>query len=68
MKLARALSEAEAKKVQTFILLGGVLTTSAIWTKLEDPINLPKMFVLVLSAAIVLGLVFPAILSASKFD
>ena len=67
MKLARALSEAEAKKVQTFILLGGVLTTSAIWTKLEDPINLPKMFVLVLSAAIVLGLVFPAIFSASKF-
>jgi hypothetical protein len=49
MKLARALSDVEAKKVQTFILLGGVLTTSAIWTKLEDPINLPKMFVLVLS-------------------
>ncbi len=48
MKLARALSEAEAKKIQSFILLGGVFTTLAIWTKLEDPINLPKMFVLVL--------------------
>lgn len=68
MKLARALSDVEAKKVQTFILLGGVLTTSAIWTKLEDPINLPKMFVLVLTAAIVLGLAIPAILSASKFS
>ena len=67
MKLARALSQAEEKKVQTFVLLGGVFTTLVIWTKLEDPINLPKMFVLVLSAAIVLGLVFPAIFSASKF-
>jgi O-antigen ligase len=66
MKLARALSEAEAKKVQTFILLGGVLTTLTIWTKLEDPINLPKMFVLVLSSAIVIGLALPAILSAHR--
>ena len=68
MKLARALSEVEAKKVQTFVLLAGVLTTLAIWTKLEDPVNLPKMFVLVLSAVMVLGLVFPAILSARKFS
>ena len=66
MKLARALSEAEAKKVQTFILFGGVFTTLAIWTKLEDPVNLPKMFVLVLFGAIVLGLSIPAVLSASK--
>jgi len=66
MKLARALSDLEARKVQTFILLGGVFTTLAIWTKLEDPINLPKMFVLVLSAAIVLGLVIPALLWAPK--
>lgn len=66
MKLARTLSEAEAKKVQTFVLLGGVFTTLAIWTKLEDPINLPKMFVLVLSAAIVLGLALPGILISVK--
>ena len=66
MKLVRALSEVEAKKVQSFILFGGVLTTLAIWTKLEDPINLPKMFVLVLFAAIVLGLSLPALLSARK--
>jgi len=68
MKLARALSESEAKKVQTFVLLGGVFTTLTIWTKLEDPINLPKMFVLVLFAAITLGLAIPALISASKFS
>ncbi len=66
MKLARALSESEAKKVQSFILFGGVLTTLTIWTKLEDPINLPKMFVLVLVAAIVLGLALPEILSSLR--
>jgi O-antigen ligase len=66
MKLARALSDVEARKVQTFVLLGGVFTTLTIWTKLEDPINLPKMFVLVLFAAIALGLVIPALLSAPK--
>ena len=64
MKFARALSELETKKVQTFVLLGGVFTTLTIWTKLEDPINLPKMFVLVLFAAIALGLIVPALLSS----
>jgi hypothetical protein len=68
MRLARALSDVEARKVQTFILLGGVFTTLTIWTKLEDPINLPKMFVLVLFAAIILGLVIPALLSAPKLS
>jgi O-antigen ligase len=66
MKLARALSEAEAKKVQTFILLGGVLTTLAIWTNLDDPINLPKLFVLVLFSVAVLGLSLPSLLNAKK--
>jgi O-antigen ligase len=60
MKIAKALSESEAKKVQSLILFGGLFTTLAIWTKLEDPINLPKMFVLVLFAATVLGLSLPA--------
>jgi O-antigen ligase len=68
MKLARALSDIEARKVQTFVLLGGVFTTLTIWTKLEDPINLPKMFVLVLFAAITLGLAMPALLSAHKLS
>lgn len=66
MKLARALSDVELKKVQTFVLLGGLFTTIAIWTKLEDPINLPKMFVLVLGAAIVLGLTLPAFLGSYR--
>ena len=66
MKLARALSEMEAKKVQSTILFGGVFTTLAIWTKLEDPINLPKMFVLVLFAAVVLGLSLPVLLNVKK--
>jgi O-antigen ligase len=68
MKLARALSDVEARKVQTFVLLGGVFTTLTIWTKLEDPINLPKMFVLVLFAAIALGLALPALLGAHKIS
>jgi len=68
MKLARPLSASEAKKIQTFILLGGVFTTLTIWTKLEDPINLPKMFVLVLFAAITLGLVMPALLRVHKLS
>jgi O-antigen ligase len=68
MKIAKALSESEAKKVQTFVLLGGVFTTLTIWTKLEDPVNLPKMFVLVLSAAIVAGLTLPIMLSAKNLQ
>jgi O-antigen ligase len=64
MKLARALSYAESKKTQNLILFGGVFTTLAIWTNLEDPINLPKMFVLVLFAAAVLGLVSQSLLQA----
>jgi O-antigen ligase len=66
MKLARTLTEVEAKRVQTLILLGGVLTTLAIWTKLEDPVNLPKMFVLALSGAAVLGLALPALLNVHR--
>ncbi len=66
MKLARALTELEAKRVQTLILLGGVFTTLAIWTKLEDPVNLPKMFVLVLFGAAVLGLALPALLNVHR--
>jgi O-antigen ligase len=62
MKLAKALSESDAKRVQSLVLLGGVITTLAIWTNLEDPINLPKMFVLVLFAAAVLGLVSQSLL------
>ena len=67
MKLARALSKAEAKKVQIFILLGGVCTTLAMWVPLEDPINLPKLFVLVMFTAVVLGHSLPAFFGMMKF-
>jgi O-antigen ligase len=66
MRLARALNDVEARKVQSLILFGGVFTTLAIWTKLEDPINLPKMFVLVLFAAVILGLSLPVLLNVNK--
>ena len=66
MKLARELSQVEAEKVQSLILFGGVFTTLAIWTRLEDPINLPKMFVLVLSASLVFGLSLPALINGRK--
>ena len=66
MKLARALSDAEGRKVQSFILFGGAFTTLAVWTNLEDPINLFKLFVLVLFSAVVLGLSFPSLLSAKR--
>jgi O-antigen ligase len=66
MKLAKALSDLEAKRVQTLILLGGTFTTLAIWTNLEDPVNLPKMFVLVFFAAIVAGLSLPNLMGARK--
>jgi len=67
MKLARALSKAEAKRVQIFILLGGVCTTLAMWVPLEDPINLPKLFVLVMFTAVVLGHSLPAFFGMMKF-
>jgi O-antigen ligase len=66
MRLAKALSDVESRKVQSLILGGGVITTLAIWTKLEDPINLPKMFVLVLSASVVFGLSLPALVNGRK--
>jgi O-antigen ligase len=66
MSFARPLNDPETKKLQTFVLFSGAFTTLAVWTNLEDPINLPKMFVLVLFGAAVLGLSLPALLSARK--
>jgi O-antigen ligase len=68
MKFAKALNVAETKRVQKLILFGGATTTLAMWTQLEDPINLPKMFVLVLTGAAVLGLVLPALFTFRKLE
>jgi O-antigen ligase len=66
MNLAKTLTAIEAKKAQSFVLLTGVFTTLAIWTPLEDPVNLPKMFVLILLSSISLGLALPAIFNITK--
>ena len=68
MKLVGELNEYEAKSIQSFVLCGGTFTTLAVWTNLEDPINLPKMFVLVLFGAVVLGLSIPSLFSAKRLD
>lgn len=68
MKLVRTLSDAEAKKIQSFVLFGCAFTTLAVWTNLEDPINLPKMFVLVLFGAVVFGLSLPSLFSAKNIN
>jgi O-antigen ligase len=66
MKIARALNKAEANRLQSLILFGSASTTLAMWTQLEDPINLPKMFVLVLSGAAVMGLALPTLFGAKN--
>ena len=63
MKLARALSKSEANNIQLSILITGTLTTMTVWTKLEDPVNLPKLFVLALGAVGILGFSLPVILN-----
>ena len=68
MSFVRALSEVEAKKIQSIILFGGAFTTLVVWTNLEDPINLAKLFVLVLFGAVVIGLALPALLNAKKIN
>jgi O-antigen ligase len=68
MKLAKTLGIKEAKKIQTLILACGVLTTLAIWTKLEDPVNLPKMVVLVLFSSAILGISIPYLLSRENLS
>jgi len=62
MRFAKALSDLEAKKIQTLVLLCGIFTTLGIWTNLEDPVNLPKMFVSVFFAAMVAGLSLPTLI------
>ena len=37
------------------VLIAGLATTSMIWTSLADPINIPKMFILVVLSTWVLG-------------
>lgn len=47
----------QAAQVRDLVLITGIVTTLIVWTSLADPINLPKMFILCVLAAWILGLV-----------
>lgn len=47
----------QASKTRWMVLIAGIATTSMIWTSLADPINIPKMFILVVLSTWVLGTV-----------
>ena len=49
------LPETHASQLRNLILFTGLLTTLMIWTSLADPINVPKMFVLTISSAWIIG-------------
>lgn len=49
------LSKEQAQKTRRLLLITGVLVTFAFWFPLEDPINLPKMFVLLTFTAWISG-------------
>jgi O-antigen ligase len=51
------LTTEEASKTRWMVLIAGVATTFMIWTSLADPINIPKIFILVMLSAWVLGTV-----------
>ena len=54
-------------RIRRGVLASGVITTLMIWTSIADPINLPKMFILCLAAAWILGGVVTGIISDSQF-
>ncbi len=47
----------QTAQVKILVLLAGVATTLFVWTSLADPINLPKMFILTIVSAWILGLI-----------
>lgn len=49
--------------MRRLVLFTGVATTLILWTSLADPINVPKMFVLTVLSAWVLGSVIVALIS-----
>lgn len=56
----------QAKQVRNIVLLTGVVTTLFVWTSLADPINLPKMFILAICAAWILGLIATRVFYAKE--
>lgn len=56
--------EKQAAQVRNLVLLTGIVTTLIVWTSLADPINFPKMFMLSIFSAWILGLVITRLISA----
>lgn len=50
-----SLSKGQAQKTRRLLLVVGTLVTLAFWFPLEDPINIPKMFVLLTFTAWICG-------------
>lgn len=57
------LTTEQAAQTRWLVLITGIATTLIVWTSLTDPINLPKMFVLTIFSAWVLGSVVMALIS-----
>ncbi len=55
------LAEKQASQIRNWVLLAGLATTLMVWTGLADPINLPKMFILTISAGWIVGSVITTI-------
>ena len=60
------LSEQQASQTRRLILITGVATTLAVWTSLADPVNVPKMFVLAILSAWILGVIITASISEKR--
>lgn len=58
------LSKEQAFRTRNIVILAGVASTLTVWNTLFDPINLPKMFVLAVFAAWILGTVIVSGISA----
>lgn len=54
-----AFSQKDHSLTWVYVLITGVATTLALWVSLTDPVNIPKMFVLSLFSAGILGSVIP---------
>lgn len=59
------LPQKQATQIRYLVLFTGLLTTLMIWTSLADPINVPKMFILVIFASWIFGSVITGLLSTS---
>ncbi|MCX6428082.1 MAG: O-antigen ligase family protein [Actinobacteria bacterium] len=68
MKKLAQLGEVEAKQSRRLVLAAGTLTTLLVWSTLDDPINIPKMFLLSIFAAwLTLGILVAAMVSDLRY-